>query len=65
MDYAASMETVAPRTSPILNFVVTPDLIEKLDNFRFEYRFPARADAVRWLLEEALKQGLHPEAQKP
>lgn len=63
MRYAANMQTVTPRTGPILNFVVDQGLIERLDDFRYKYRFPTRASAVKWLLDEALEKGLHPEAK--
>ena len=44
----------------ILNFMATKKLIEKLDNYRFEMRFKTRAEAVRFLLEWALKQNPKP-----
>lgn len=45
---------------PILNFVVDPELLKKLDDFRFKYRFVTRAAAVKWLLEAALAAKLAP-----
>lgn len=58
--YTGNMQTVTPRTGPILNFVVDSQLIQRLDDFRYKYRFPTRAAAVKWLLDEALTQDLHP-----
>ncbi len=45
-----------PRTSPLLNFVVEPNLLRTLDDFRYSQRFPTRAAAIKWLLQWALKQ---------
>lgn len=49
------------RTSPLLTLVVDRELLERLDNFRFENRFRSRAEAIRWLLEWALSSGGAPE----
>ena len=49
------------RTSPLLNFVIDQELLERLDDFRFEQRFQSRAQAIRWLLEWALDNGATPE----
>lgn len=42
---------------PILNFVIDPALLSRIDDFRFKSRFESRAAAVKWLLEWALDQG--------
>jgi hypothetical protein len=47
---------------PYLNFVVDPELLKRLDDFRFKHRFATRAGAIKWLLEWALKQKPVPEA---
>jgi hypothetical protein len=39
---------------PILNFVVDQDLLQRIDDFRFQNRFDTRAAAVKWLLDWAL-----------
>ncbi|MFO7295996.1 MAG: hypothetical protein C0P72_008230 [Clostridia bacterium] len=41
---------------PILNFVVDPDLLRRIDDFRFQNRFDTRAAAVKWLIEWALAE---------
>lgn len=41
---------------PILNFVVDPDLLRRIDDFRFQNRFDSRAAAVKWLIEWALNE---------
>ena len=40
----------------ILNFVATKEFIEKIDDYRFKHRFNTRAEAIRFLIEWALKQ---------
>jgi hypothetical protein len=41
---------------PLLNFVIEPDLLKRLDDFRFKNRFGTRAAAIKWLLAWALDQ---------
>jgi hypothetical protein len=41
---------------PFLSFVVEPDLLKRLDDFRFKHRFQTRAAAIKWLLTWALDQ---------
>jgi metal-responsive CopG/Arc/MetJ family transcriptional regulator len=36
--------------------ILTEDLIKRLDDFRFENRINSRSEAVRRLLDEALKK---------
>lgn len=50
--------------SRLLNFVVSPELLERIDNFRFEWRFPTRAAAIKWLLDWALRQNPEPYKEK-
>jgi hypothetical protein len=47
---------------PYLNFVVDPELLKRLDDFRFKHRFATRAGAIKWLLDWALRQKPVPEA---
>jgi len=44
----------------ILNFVATKEFIEKIDDYRFKHRFKTRAEAIRFLIEWALKQNPKP-----
>ena len=46
---------------PILNFVIDPELLQRVDDFRYKQRFPTRAAAVKWLLLWALKQKPQPQ----
>jgi hypothetical protein len=48
---------------PYLNFVIEPELLKRLDDFRFRHRFPTRAGAIKWLLDWALKQKPVPETK--
>jgi hypothetical protein len=41
---------------PYLNFIIEPDLLKRLDDFRFKNRFASRAAAIKWLLAWALDQ---------
>jgi hypothetical protein len=41
---------------PLLNFVIDPDLLKRVDDFRFKNRFDSRAAAIKWLLAWALDQ---------
>ena len=49
-------------TKPILNFVIDPDLLSRIDGFWHDNRFPTRAEAVRWLIQAALDKKLAPKA---
>ncbi len=40
----------------LLNFLVEADLLKRIDDFRFKYRFESRAAAIKWLLDWALSQ---------
>jgi len=43
-----------------LNIAVPEELIKRIDDYRFENRFPSRAEAARFLLDRALKQNPKP-----
>jgi hypothetical protein len=45
---------------PILNFTISAQLLHQINEFWHQHQFPARAPAVRWLIEAALKHGLKP-----
>lgn len=40
----------------LLNFVIDEELLNRLDDYRYEQRFPTRAGAIKYLLSWALKQ---------
>ena len=46
---------------PKIIFVADKELIERLDDFRFDNRINSRSEAIRRLLEEALKKYEKPE----
>lgn len=52
MEYMNSM----PSKKPKLIFVVEEELLKRLDDFRYNNRIPTRSEAIRRLLEEALKK---------
>ena len=41
---------------PVINFVAEEELIKRIDDYRFEKRFPSRAAAIKHLIELGLKQ---------
>jgi hypothetical protein len=48
---------------PLLNFVIEPELLKRLDDYRYKHRFPSRAAAIKWLLDAAMKAKLAPKDQ--
>jgi metal-responsive CopG/Arc/MetJ family transcriptional regulator len=45
---------------PNLNILIGDDLLKRIDDFRFKHRFQSRTEAIRWLIEAALKAKLAP-----
>ena len=43
-----------------LNIAIPKELLQRIDDFRFENRFKSRAEAARFLLEYALKENPKP-----
>lgn len=43
-------------STKLVNVLMEPEMIERLDDFRFEKRFQSRAAAIKWLLTWALDQ---------
>ena len=44
-----------PTEKPILTFAVDEELLERISDFRFENRIETRSEAIRMLVEKALK----------
>ena len=44
-----------PTEKPKILFVADDELIEKIEDFRYENRIPSRSEAIRLLLEAGLK----------
>lgn len=40
---------------PLVHLTMEPELIRRIDDFRYANRFPSRAAAIKFLIEEALK----------
>jgi hypothetical protein len=55
---------LVPTDAKLVNTLIERDLLKRVDDFRFEHRFPSRADAMRWLMDAALKAGLKPSAEE-
>jgi metal-responsive CopG/Arc/MetJ family transcriptional regulator len=47
-------------SSMLVHLLLKTELVEKLDEFRFIHRFESRTEAIRWLLDFALKQNPKP-----
>jgi metal-responsive CopG/Arc/MetJ family transcriptional regulator len=45
-----------PTEKPKIIFVADNDLLERLDDFRFDNRINSRSEAIRRLINEALKK---------
>jgi hypothetical protein len=54
---------MASTDKPILNFIIEPELLKRVDDFRFKHRFGSRAAAVKWLLDWALGQKPTPKGE--
>ncbi len=59
--YTDNEVKTVPSKKPLLSFVIEEDLLQRVENFRYDHRFPSRAAAIKWLLEWALKQAPRPE----
>jgi hypothetical protein len=53
-----------PADRQLLNFIVEKDLLERVDDFRFQNRFATRAGAIKWLLDWAIRQAPSPPAPR-
>lgn len=45
---------------PNLNLLLDEELLKKIEDFRFKHRFKNRTEAIRWLIDAALKAKLVP-----
>jgi len=45
-----------PTEKPILTFAVDNDLLEQINDFRFDNRVDTRSEAIRMLVEMGLKE---------
>lgn len=45
-----------PSKLPVMTFIVDEDLKKRLEDFRFNQRIETKSDAIRRLLDEALKK---------
>ncbi|MEN6391067.1 MAG: hypothetical protein ABFD04_11680 [Syntrophomonas sp.] len=53
-----------PSQKPKVTFYIDEDLLEKVDDFRYDNHFPSRASAVMWLLRYALSKRPKPRLKK-
>ena len=45
-----------PSNKPKILLIVNDELLKRIDDFRFENRISARSEAIRRLIDEALKK---------
>jgi len=45
-----------PTKKPILTFAADEELLERINDFRFENRIETKSEAIRLLVEEGLKK---------
>jgi hypothetical protein len=50
---------------PFLSFVVEPELLKRLDEFRFKHHFASRAGAIKFLIRWGLDQKAKPANVRP
>ena len=49
-----------PTKKEVLCFPSDPDLLKRIDDFRYENRIPSRSEAIRQLIEEGLSSKASP-----
>jgi hypothetical protein len=57
-------EVAMPADTKMVTTLIERDLLARVDDFRFECRFPSRAAAMKWLMDAALKAGLKPSVEE-
>ena len=45
-----------PTEKPIITLAVEKEFLERIDDYRFENRIPTRSEAIRRLIDQALKK---------
>ena len=53
-----------PHEKRLLSFLIDEDILRRVEDFRFENRFPTRAGAIAWLLQAALDKKLAPKREQ-
>jgi hypothetical protein len=51
---------MAGEDKTMINIGLSPELLNRIETFRFDNRFPTRVEAMRWLLQAALDKKLKP-----
>jgi metal-responsive CopG/Arc/MetJ family transcriptional regulator len=51
---------MADTDTKMVNIGFSAELLERVDSFRFDNRFPTRVEAIRWLIQAALDKKLKP-----
>jgi metal-responsive CopG/Arc/MetJ family transcriptional regulator len=45
-----------PTKQPVVTMIFPEELLERVEDYRYENRIPSRTEAIRQLLEKGLKQ---------
>lgn len=53
-------EVAVPSDAKLVNTLIDPELLTRIDDFRFTRRFKSRAAAMKYLLDWALRQSPEP-----
>jgi hypothetical protein len=53
-------EVVMPSDKQMVTTLMDPELLARVDDFRFAERFKSRASAMKFLMDAALRAGLKP-----
>ena len=52
-----------PTKKEVLCFPSDPDLLKRIDDYRYENRIPSRSEAIRQLIEEGFKSKASPKGK--
>jgi metal-responsive CopG/Arc/MetJ family transcriptional regulator len=52
-----------PTKKEVLCFPSDPDLLKRIDDYRYDNRIPSRSEAIRQLIEEGLKAKASPKGK--
>ena len=50
------IDRIMPTEKPILTFAVDKELLERINDFRFDNRIETKSEAIRMLVEKGLRE---------
>jgi len=60
----ASKVVMPADKKPLVNVLMEPDLLARVDDFRYSRRFKSRAAAIKYLMDWALNRSPEPTAEE-